>query len=124
MWPDKEVILGIFDEKVETDPDSSSDNNECYNMTFTFIPVYQFRYAPGDGNWDNKKNSLNDINSWNFEITVTDRGELTSTPKSKSVTDEFGVNSYAEVLSPGIVSIQGFPGQKSSSNSNISFNTC
>ena len=94
LWPDDEATKGSFTEKIETDPNANSESTECYNLTFSFIPGYQFRYAPGDGSWDKTKNANNDIWSWNFKISVTDSGEDASGPSTTSIIDEFGVYSY------------------------------
>ena len=49
LWPDDEVTIGTWSEKNETDIYGSPGHTECHNLTFLFIPGYQFRYAPGDG---------------------------------------------------------------------------
>lgn len=124
FWPDEEVTIKSFTEKIEADPNSNSVHTECHNLTFSFIPGYQFRYAPGDGNWDKTKNAINDIYSWNFIISVTDNGEQSSGPITTSIVDEFGVNTYNKVTCAGIPSIQGVPGETASADSNITLNTC
>ena len=123
LWPDDEVTKGSFTEKVETDPNGNSGDTECHNLTFSFIPGYQFRYGPGDGSWDKTKNAINDIWSWNFKISVTDSGEQASRPSTASIIDEFGVNSYTEVAIAGIPFIQGIPGENASAASSITINT-
>ena len=115
LWPDDEVTKGSFTE--------NSEDTKCHNLTFSFIPGYQFRYGPGDGNWDKTKNAINDIWSWNFKISVTDSGEQASGPSTTSIIDEFGVNSYTEVAIAGIPFIQGIPGENASAASNITITT-
>jgi hypothetical protein len=123
FWPDDEVTIGSFTEKVETNSNNISGDSETYNLTFSFIPGYQFRYAPGDGSWDYTNNSFNDIWSWNFKISVTDRGENASGPSTVSVIDEFGVYSYSEIVSIGMLTIQGIPGENATTASSVSINT-
>jgi hypothetical protein len=95
----------------------------CYNLTFPFTPGYQWRYAPGDGAWDNTSNTTNDAYSWNFNITVTDSGEGASGPLYCWIIDEFGVYSYTEVASAGWPTIAGNPGQNATADSNITLIT-
>ncbi|MCK5112838.1 MAG: hypothetical protein KAQ84_04785 [Thermoplasmatales archaeon] len=117
LWPDDEVTKGNFIETVETDPNGSAGFTECRNLTFLFTPGYQLRYAPGDGSWNNITSAFNDIWSWNFKISVTDSGEDASGPSTVSVIDEFGVYSYTEIVSAGMPSIQGIPGNESAASS-------
>jgi hypothetical protein len=123
LWPDDEVTIGSYTEREEKVINPNTENSECHNLTFSFIPGYQCRYAPGDGSWDNTKNSINDIWSWNFEISVSDSGEHTKEQITTSIFDEFGVNSYLEILSFGLPSIQGLPGENASDVSNLSIKT-
>jgi len=123
LWPDNEVIKVSFTEKIETDPNGNSNETECGNLTFSFIPGFQFRYAPGDDSWDKTKNEINDIWSWNFVISVTDSGEQASSPKTTFVVDEFGINSYTQIKSAGIPTIHGAPGENASAASNITIDT-
>jgi len=123
LFPDDEVTKGSFTETDVTVPDDCPDSTECHRLTFSFIPGYQFRYAPGDGVWDNTTNAVDDIWSWNFKISVTDSGEDASGPSTVSIIDEFGVNSYTEIVSAGMLTIQGFPGENATADSNITINT-
>ena len=123
FWPDDEVTIGSFTEKVETNLNGVSNDSETYNLTFSFIPGYQVRYAPGDGSWDYTNNAFNDIWSWNFKISVTDRGDNASGPSTVSVVDEFGVYSYSEIVSIGMLIIQGIPGENATTASGVSINT-
>ena len=123
FWPDEEVTIGSFTEKVETNSNGVSNDSETYNLTFSFIPRYQVRYAPGAGRWDYTNNAFNDIWSWNFKISVTDKGENASGPSTASVIDEFGVYSYSEIVSIGMLIIQGIPGENATTASSVSINT-
>jgi len=44
--------IGEYTETEDWDPYGSPGNVECRNLTFSFIPSYQFRHAPGDGSWE------------------------------------------------------------------------
>ncbi len=123
LWPDDEATIGDLIETISTDPLSSASYTDCYNLSFLFIPGYQWRYAPGDGAWDNTSNATNDAYSWNFNISVTDSGESAAEPKSCWINDEFGVYSYAEVASAGWPTIAGNPGQNATADSNITLIT-
>jgi hypothetical protein len=119
IYPDVEVIKGSFTEKNVPISDIYPESTECRCLTFTFIPSYQFRYAPGDGIWGNTTNTFDDKWSWNFRISVTDSGEDASGPNTASINDEFGVHPYAEIVSAGMPSMQGYPGDNASTESNI-----
>jgi len=123
LWPDDEVTKGTMTETVVSDPAGSPGNTECHNITFSFIPGYQFKYAPGDGSWDNTTNTTNDVWSWNFNISVIDSGESAPGPSTTWIIDEFGVYSYTEIVSAGWPTITGNPGQNATADSNISINT-
>lgn len=123
LWPDDEVTLGSFTEKNGTDPRPSFPDTECRNLTFSFIPGYQFRYAPGDGNWDKTKDTINDFWSWNFEISVIDSGENASEISTTSIVDEFGVYTYTEIASIGVPNMQGRPGENSTTDSSVTLYT-
>ena len=114
LWPDDEVTKGNFTKTSVTDPDGTPDSTECYNLSFSFIPGYQLRYAPGDESWDSTKNAINDVWSWNFKILVTDDESNTA-----SKTDEFGISSYSEVGYVGMPTMNGEPGEKATADSNI-----
>lgn len=120
IWPDDEVILNGFTEEIVSYSGSSTQSN---NLSFSFIPGYQFRYAPGDGDWDMGSNNFNDLFSWNFKISVFLTPTGVSEPKSASVIDEFGVNSYQEIVSIGMPYIKGYPGDEALSNKNITIVT-
>jgi hypothetical protein len=121
-WPDDEASNGNFTEHSVSDP-AGTTNTACRNVTFAFTPGYQMRYAPGDGSWDNTRNSTNDNNSWNFNISVVDSGENFTKRKIVWVDDEFGIYSYTEVASGGNPSIQGLPGENATTPISISLTT-
>jgi hypothetical protein len=83
LWPDDEVILGSL---AETVVDANT-----HNLTFSFTPRYQVRYAPGDGAWDTVAGH-NDSWSWNFNITVTD-----ASGNSDYAEDEYGVYMFSQI---------------------------
>ncbi|MCX6665786.1 MAG: hypothetical protein NT038_06985, partial [Euryarchaeota archaeon] len=112
------VTESEYTETVSYDPYGSPGHTECYNLTFSFIPDYQFRYAPGDGSWDNTTNATDDTQSWNFMINAVDAGN-----NSDSITDEFGVYSYTEIMNVGWPSILGNPGVNATAQSNITILT-
>lgn len=117
LWPRNEVTKGTMTETIVNDPNGSPGNTECRNLTFTFTPGYQFRYAPGDGSWDTGEGH-NDTWSWNFNITVEDASGYYS-----FVINEFGVYSYTEVASAGWPTIAGNPGTTAIADNNITIVT-
>jgi len=138
-----EITKGDFTEDFSTDPLGVAATQN-HNLTFEFKPGYQFRYAAGDGSWDNDTitlddwspsgpgyssttscwESFDDIWSWNFNITVENSGENWPNRRYKSwVNDEFGVYSYTEIVSAGWPVIQGRPGATFSTNSSSWFNS-
>ena len=123
LWPDNEATIGSMTEIIATDPNGSPGYTECRNLTFSFTPGYQFRYARGDGSWNNTNNATDDSGSWNFRISVTDSGENASGPTTSWVLGEFGVYSYTEITSAGSPSIEGNPGQNATADSNITLVT-
>jgi hypothetical protein len=124
LWPHGgEFIEGAYADVVEFDPYGSPGFTECHNLSFPFIPSYQVRYAPGDGVWNNTYNTTDDVESWNFNITVDDSGEDAPDPIRIWVTDEFGVYSYSEIVSAGWPVIIGHPGENATANSNITLVT-
>ena len=124
QWPDDEVIEGEYTETVETDPFGSPGNTECHNLTFSFIPSYQFRYAPGDTSWDSGP-GYNDTWSWNFNITAEDQSGYKSyeNPIVGETVDEFGVYSYTAIVTAGWPTITGNPGTTAIADTNITINT-
>ena len=126
-WPNFEVTFIEWNENTVQNPYGLAGITETKNLTFTFIPGYQFRYAHGPiGGWNTSKETylfgsswtnLNNIWSWNFNISVTDSGENNSNNVLTSwATDEFGVYSYTEIVSAGWPYLVGDPGQNVSVN--------
>ena len=111
IWPDDEVYLVGADsfETVVNDPSGSPGNTECHNITFAFVPGYQFRYAPDP---TDAAAGHNDTWSWNFNITATNNDSLFSydNPTVGESINEFGVYSYTEIVSTGWPTITGYPG--------------
>ncbi len=96
-WPTGgEVTLGTCTE--------TYINGTSRTLNFSFTPMYQFRHAPGDTSWDSGP-GFNDLNSWNFEINVTDSGGWYD-----SADDEFGVYRYTYVYAVTNPDGTGFPG--------------
>ncbi len=117
--------------------------SRTHNLTFEFVPGYQFRCADSDNTWTAGRINytaagvaggvhsnpsyengsywwaLNDPNSWNFNITVFNN---LSTPTwdrvrhSTAAYDEFGVYSYTAILSAGWPKINGIPGENASAS--------
>ncbi len=126
QWPDDEVtfIAGDTNETVSYDSDGSLGNTDCYNLTFAFVPGYQFRYAPGDGLWETSA-SYDDLWSWNFNITAVDRSGYLSydNPIIGESINEIGVYTYTEIVSIGWPTISGNPGTTAIASSNITIQT-
>jgi len=111
IWPHTEVAKGSMTDTVVTDPEGSAGNTECHNLSFSFTPSYQWRYAPGDGGWDDTP-GYNDTWSWNFNITCDDSSGYHSYHNNLTgeTIDEFGVYSYTEIISVDWPTISGGPG--------------
>jgi len=124
QWPDDEVIEGQYTETQDSDPYGSPIYTECYNLTFSFIPSYQFRHTPGDSSWDTGP-GYNDTWSWNFNITSEDQSGYKShnNPLIGETVDEFGVYTYTEIISAGWPAIIGNPGTTAIATSNITLET-
>ncbi|RLF59363.1 MAG: hypothetical protein DRN27_02855 [Thermoplasmata archaeon] len=134
LWPNNEITYtGSTIENV-TDTIYGVAGTGCRNITFSFIPHCQFRYAAGDEiNWDatitpvenTSKYALYNKWSWNFNISVTDSGEDNGNiPLMTTIKNEFGVYAYTEILSTVDPSIQGSPGNNCTASSNVSILTC
>ena len=121
-WPKTEVTVGSMTETVSSDSEGVT-TTECYNLSFSFTPGYQWRYAPGDASWES--GGYNDTWSWNFNITCDDQAGYHSwdNPTSGETIDEFGVYSYTEIISAGWPTITGNPGTTASNDSYISIQT-
>ncbi len=140
-----EVTKGGFLEYNVTDV-LGIDATETHNLSFVFKPGYQFRYAPGPGQaqtWENDTvsnvggvasgegynsetycwESFNNTWSWNFNLTVENRGERFDEDRYASwINDEFGIYPYTEICSAGDAVIEGAPGDRYSTNSSSHFN--
>jgi hypothetical protein len=124
LWPQGgEFTLKTHTETVSFDPYGSIGHTECHVLTFNIVPSYQVRYAPGDGIWNNTYNTTDDNKSWNYVMTVTDRGEDAPNPSIIWMHDEFGVYSYSEIVSAGWPTIIGHPGENATADSNITLVT-
>ncbi len=124
LWPHGgEVTLKTHTERVSFDPYGSVGHTECHVLTFNIVPSYQVRYAPGDGIWNNTYNTTDDIKSWNYVMTVVDRGEDAPSPSVIWMHDEYGVYSYSEIVSAGWPVIIGHPGENATANTNITLVT-
>jgi hypothetical protein len=86
LWPDNELQL-ISGNCTETTID---DNTRMINISF--IPKSQVRWASSNGTWNTTQNATNDLYSWNFNITVTDRVDLKAWKN-----DEYGVYKFTSV---------------------------
>ncbi len=129
-WPKNEVTFTDHSEEVVVNSFTDWVGAESRNISFEFIPSYQLRYAPGPNNgWDTSsgvlmactnRSFINNPWSWNFNITVTDRGKNNSDiPLTGWISDEFGVYSYSEIVSAGDPAIYGEPGGNYSVNDNM-----
>jgi len=81
-------------------------------VNITFNPLSQVRWGGGDGAWDTTQDIYNDINSWNFNITVND-----SLGKNDSIIDEYGVHKFTSITpSEDWVDVIASPGFSDNSN--------
>ncbi len=118
-WPTNgsEVTFNGWSEVNVTgsDPLGSPGNTETYNLTFTWVPSYQFRYASDP---TNTTAGYNDLWSWNFNITILDEGGYYSydNPTVGETINEFGVYSYTEIIFTGWPTITGNPGDDPAEN--------
>lgn len=104
-WPDDEVTFSSGN-CAET-----RHNSSCHNLTFAFTPLYQVRWAGGDGSWSNTTNTTNDGESWNFKIQVT-----TNNSRTAYVKDEYGIYRYSDISSAGNPSMTGAPASKATAS--------
>ncbi len=119
LWPNGGEITGFkYRERVVRDPVGSPRFTECHNLTFSFVPGFEFRYAPGDGSWDTTRNATNDLKSWNFRIYASNEQGYVSW-----IQDEFGIYSYTEIVSAGWPAIYAYPGQNATAETNITLVT-
>ncbi len=148
-----EITIGNFSEINVTDTLGIEGQTETHNISFVFKPGYQFRYAPGPGEtseWENYTvsnsqgmpygngydattccwESFDNPWSWNFNITVENKGENWDGAKDSDgidrykswVRDEFGVYSYTEIISADNANIFGAPGERHSTNGSSWYN--
>ena len=148
-----EITIGNFSERVVSDILGIEGQTETHNISFVFKPGYQFRYAPGPGessNWVNHSvsctngmpsgegynqntycwESFDNLWSWNFNLTVENKGENWAGEEDEDgidryktwVRDEFGVYSYTEICSAGNAAIFGAPGERHSTNGSSWYN--
>ena len=118
-WPTGGEVTGAqFSERVVNDPVGSPRFTDCHNLTFSFVPGYQFRYAPGDGSWNATDNATNDLESWNFRIYASNEQGYVSW-----IQNEFGIYSYTEIISAGWPRIYGYPGENATAETNITLLT-
>lgn len=117
IWPSSEVtfIVGSCTDIIVNDATGSPGNTECHNLTFVWIPGYQFRYAPDP---TDSVVGYNDTWSWNFNITCDDSSgyHSYSNPIIGETINEFGVYSYTEIVGAGWPSITGNPGDSPAYN--------
>jgi len=119
LWPSGGEVTGfMYRERVMHDPVGSPRFTECHNLTFSFVPGFQFRYAPGDGSWNTTRNATNDLQSWNFKMYASNEQGYVSW-----VQDEFGIYSYTEIISAGWPAIYAYPGENATAESNITLVT-
>lgn len=119
LWPNSGEVTGFkYRERVVRDPVGSPRFTECHNLTFSFVPGFQFRYAPGDGSWNTTRNATNDLQSWNFKMYASNEQGYVSW-----IQDEFGIYSYTEIVSAGWPAIYGYPGENATAETNITLVT-
>jgi len=86
LWPDDEsqLVLANCTETII--------NATTRIINISFEPLSQVRWAGGDGTWDTTQDIVNDIYSWNFNISVVD-----SEGKNDSKIDEYGVYKFTSI---------------------------
>lgn len=123
LWPPAdgfEISFNEAESRVVEDTLYGWDNTEARNLTFPFVPNKQFRYAPGEDEWNNSViypvdnssyNGLFNNYSWNFNISIDNTEGYTTW-----VFDEFGVYRYTEIINAQDPSIVGYPDTNRSVN--------
>lgn len=84
-WPDDEaelVLVNCTDTQI---------NSTTHIINISFKPLWQMRHSPHGGGW-NVASGFNDLNSWNFEINVTD-----TVGNYDTAENEFGIYRYTYV---------------------------
>jgi len=106
IWPDDEAQI------VLVNCTETIINETTRVINISFIPNSQIRWSPGDGAWDATQNATNDLNSWNFNITVSDLDDLRAWK-----VDEYGVYRYTSLLpNSDWVDVVALPGQSDDSS--------
>ena len=132
LWPKNGGITKrLFTEVTRRDPAYGASGCENRNLTFEFIPGYQFRCAKGNGTWMSGRHlnqssvydngtwwwAYNNNGSWNFNISVVNNvSRFSRNSFSTWACDEFGVYTYSAIVSVGSPSIIGIPGATVSSD--------
>ncbi len=119
MWPNgtDELVLVNWYQKTEDRKGfaGSGPGSDEFDYFLLYVNVTfgeQMVYAPGQG-WSPAGNQLdpsqafNDINSWNFNITIYDKDKPDTAKETKY--DEFGIYAYTEITVKNNPSGQGFP---------------
>ncbi len=121
VWPIfGEISYVNSQQTVADDPAGSNpgiaDDQDYFHLYVNISFAEQVRWAPGDGvSWDaaadqtDRVSALNDINSWNFNVSVYDTG---NTNAKQTRYDEFGIFSYTEVSASQNPSGAGPPGTR------------
>jgi hypothetical protein len=105
LWPDDEADL-ILINCTET-----IINSTTRIINLSFKPKSQIRYANTTGGWDTNP-GWNDLNSWNFEINVTDYADKYSTAQ-----DEYGIYKHTNIeTSQDWVGVFAYPGGNDTSS--------
>lgn len=84
-WPDNEAEL------IQINCTDTQINSTTHIINISFKPLWQMRHSPHTGGW-NTVSGFNDLNSWNFEINVTD-----SVGNYDTAENEFGIYRYTYV---------------------------
>ncbi len=84
-WPDDEAEI------IQVNCTDTQINSTTHIINISFKPLWQMRYSPHSGGW-NVASGFNDLNSWNFEINVTDNVGSYDTAEN-----EFGIYRYTFV---------------------------
>jgi parallel beta-helix repeat protein len=101
MWPLGGEITGLSGNDI-------IDNSTNHRLFFNFSLGSQIRFAPGNGAWTNGP-GYNDLNSWNFNISVKEGGVGGTTVDV--VEDEFGIYRFVNISALNSPSGNGRPGQ-------------
>ncbi len=137
-WPRNrsEVTFLGYTERTVVDKSVFENLTESRNMTFSFKPNCQFRYAPGNATWNATDTKIGNSSyyglynnySWNFNITITDAGydmmgNITRNPSESFIANEFGVEAYTEIITTANPELWGAPGLDTYPSENITIIT-